>query len=96
MVGNNWDGTATIFDPHTRTRITTIDIVPDLEQRLALINQDRERAKIVSLNRRIAGEGHDRLVDDLFTSPDGRFLFASRPSLGDVVAIELATHNVKW
>ena len=96
LVGNNWDGTATIFDPHTRTPITTIDIVPDLEKRLAVINQDRERAKIVSLNRRVAGEGHDQLVDDLFTSPDGRYLFASRPSLGDVIAIELATRDVKW
>jgi glucose dehydrogenase len=33
----------------------------------------------------------DQLVDDLFLSKDGKRLFASRPSLGDVVAIDLQT-----
>ena len=34
--------------------------------------------------RQLVGEGHDQYVDDGFTSPDGRFLYVSRPSLADV------------
>jgi hypothetical protein len=96
VVGNNWDGTATIFDPHTYTVITTVDIVHDLRTRMDEIGKDRERATIVRLNRRVAGEGNDQLVDDLFLSKDGRRLFASRPSLGDVVAIDLSTRKCVW
>ena len=106
LVGNNWDGTATIFDPHDPPDprdptdkyavITTVDIVPDLEERMREINGDKDRARLVGLNRRIAGEGHDQLVDDLFTSPDGRLLFASRPTLGDVVAIDLESRRIVW
>jgi hypothetical protein len=43
----------------------------------------------MALIRRLAGEGHDQLVDDVFTSRDGRYLYASRPSYRDVVAIDL-------
>jgi DNA-binding beta-propeller fold protein YncE len=96
VVGNNWDGTATIFDPHEYTVITTIDIVPDLRTRIDEINKDRGRATIVGLNRRIAGEGNDQLVDDLFLSKDGTRLFASRPSLGDVVAFDVHTRERLW
>jgi DNA-binding beta-propeller fold protein YncE len=95
-VGNNWDGTATIFDPHTNTVITTVDIVPDLKKRIDEIGGDRDRATIVRLIRSVAGEGHDQLVDDLFLSRDGRRLFVSRPSLGDVVAIDLASREIAW
>ena len=45
-VGNNWDGTATIFDPHEHTVITTVDIVPDLHDRMKTISEDPERARI--------------------------------------------------
>jgi DNA-binding beta-propeller fold protein YncE len=96
LVGDNWDGTATVFDPHTFTRIATIDVVPDLQERFDAINKDRKRARIVRLNRRFAGENHDQLVDDLFTSQDGRILYASRPSLGDVIAIDLEKRTRLW
>ena len=95
-VGNNWDGTATIFDPHTYAVITTVDVVPDLPIRMQAINRDPARARIVRLNRLVAGEGNDQLVDDLFFSNDGQRLFASRPSLGDVVAIDLRSRQVAW
>ena len=95
LVGNNWDGTATILIPHTLSD-HSLDLVPDLEERMAAINKDRDRAAIVRLNRRVAGEGHDQLVDDLFTSPDGRMLYVSRPSLGDVAAFDLETRERKW
>jgi len=96
LVGNNWDGTATIFDPHTFEIIATIDVVPDLKATMAKIEQDPDRARIVRLIRRVVGEGNDQLVDDLFLSKDGRLLFVSRPSLGDVVAIDLETRSIRW
>ena len=42
------------------------------------------------------GEGHDQLADDLFSSADGRFIYASRPSFADVVAIDVQTGKVVW
>jgi DNA-binding beta-propeller fold protein YncE len=46
--------------------------------------------------RQQIGEGHDQLVDDSFTSHDGRLLYVSRPSLADVVAIDIATDRIVW
>ncbi len=42
------------------------------------------------------GEGHDQFVDDAFTSHDGRMLFVSRPSLADVVGIDLGSRAIVW
>jgi DNA-binding beta-propeller fold protein YncE len=98
LVGNNWAGTATVFDPHTFTRITTIDVIPDLDERMAEIGTDRDRKRrpVFLVNRHLAGEDHDQVVDDMFTSADGRRLFVSRPSFGDVVAIDLVTRKILW
>ena len=41
----------------------------------------------------LVGEGHDQFVDDMFSSHDGRVLYVSRPSLADVVAINLRTRR---
>ena len=46
--------------------------------------------------RQEIGEGHDQLVDDMFSSKDGRYLYVSRPSLADVVAIDLQTKQIVW
>jgi DNA-binding beta-propeller fold protein YncE len=35
-------------------------------------------------------------VDDGFTSPDGRYVYFSRPSFADVVAISLKTGRIRW
>lgn len=91
-VGNNWDGTADIVDAHSYEKLMHINIVPDLEQR---------RLEMLSnpyylLVQQVVGEGHDQLVDDMFTSTDGSRLFVSRPSLNDVVAIDLATKKIVW
>jgi len=96
VVGNNWDGTADVFDPRTFERITRIDIVPDRAERMAEINASLKRRAVFHLIRQFIGEGHDQLVDDLFTSHDGRFLYVSRPSFADVVAIDLATRRIAW
>jgi YVTN family beta-propeller protein len=46
--------------------------------------------------RQLIGEGHDQLVDDMFSSPDGRFVYVSRPSFADVVAFDLNTRQIVW
>lgn len=96
VVGNNWDGTADVFDPHSFERITRINIVPDREERMAEINDSFVRRVFFHLIRTVIGEGHDQLVDDMFTSHDGRFLYVSRPSFADVVAIELSSGRIVW
>jgi outer membrane protein assembly factor BamB len=46
--------------------------------------------------RHVPGEGNDQLVDDLFTSHDGRFVYVSRPSFADVVAIDMHSGEIVW
>jgi YVTN family beta-propeller protein len=96
MVGNNWDGTADVVDPKRFRRLERINIVPDLEQRLAEIRSDPAALGYFLAIRQLIGEGHDQFVDDAFTSPDGRFLYVSRPSLADVVAFSLRTKQIVW
>jgi DNA-binding beta-propeller fold protein YncE len=95
-VGNNWDGTADLVDPRRFTRLARINIVPDLAERMAEIQADPVRYGYFLAIRQEIGEGHDQLVDDAFTSLDGRYLYVSRPSLADVVAISLRTHRIVW
>src|SRR3569833_1700783 len=44
----------------------------------------------------VPGEGHDQLVDDMYTTPDGSALVVSRPSFADVDSIDLRTGAVRW
>ncbi len=96
FVGNNWDGTADVVDPLTFRRLDRIDIVPDLEQRKAEIAMDPAKVGYFVAIGQLIGEGNDQLVDDMFSSPDGRFLYVSRPSLSDVVAFDLQTKKIVW
>jgi YVTN family beta-propeller protein len=96
LVGNNWDGTADIIDPERFERIGRLDIIPDREQRLAEIQADPAAYGYFVGIRQLIGEGHDQFVDDMFTSPDGRFVYVSRPSFADVVGIEMATGKIAW
>jgi len=96
MVGNNWDGTADVLDGHTFQRLTRFDVVPDLAERMAEIRTDPARLAYFLAIRQMIGEGHDQFVDDIFTSPDGRYAYVSRPSLADVVAFDLATKKIVW
>jgi len=95
-VGNNWDGTADLVDPRRFKRLARINIVPDLAERMAEIQADPVRYGYFLAIRQEIGEGHDQLVDDAFTSLDGRYLYVSRPSLADVVAISLRTRKIVW
>ncbi|MEM7180733.1 MAG: serine/threonine protein kinase [Spirochaetota bacterium] len=97
VVGNNWDGTADVFDPYTFKRLKRLDIVPDFQERMQEINNaSRVRRFFFRLIRNVIGEGYNQLVDDMFTSKDGRFLYVSRPSFADVVAIDVLSGKIVW
>ncbi|HXG27874.1 MAG TPA: serine/threonine protein kinase [Nevskiales bacterium] len=97
VVGNNWDGTADVFDPKTFQVLKRINIVPDREERLQEIRAAGLKRRIVfQLIRHRIGEGHDQMVDDLFPSKDGRYLYVSRPSFADVVAIDVNSGQIAW
>ncbi|HEV2777022.1 MAG TPA: hypothetical protein VGV90_15620 [Solirubrobacteraceae bacterium] len=96
VVGNNWDGTADVVDPRAHKVLTRLNIVPDLAQRRAEIAGDPVALGFFNANSLLVGEGHVQYVDDAFTSPDGRFLYVSRPSLADVIALDLGTRQVAW
>jgi DNA-binding beta-propeller fold protein YncE len=96
VVSNDWAGTASIVDPATFRVLTTVNVVPDLQQRLAEIDSDPVRLFWFTFIRQGVGGGHDQLADDAYTSHDGRYLYVSRPSLDDVVAIDLTTRQIAW
>ncbi|MFE9997119.1 YncE family protein [Streptomyces avermitilis] len=97
FVGNNWDGTADVIkSTGDLAKIGRINVVPDKEQRLAQINADPIKWIYFMAIRNGVGEGHDQLVDDMYSTPDGRSMVVSRPSFADVVSIDLATGKVNW
>jgi DNA-binding beta-propeller fold protein YncE len=95
-VGNNWDGTADLIDPVKFTRLMRLNIVPDKDERMAEIALNPVDLGYFVAIRQLIGEGHDQFVDDAFTSHDGRFLYVSRPSFKDVVAISFETKKIVW
>ncbi|GIF02713.1 YncE family protein [Actinoplanes siamensis] len=97
FVGNNWEGTADVIDSRGHfAKIGRVDVVPDKAQRLAEIYLNPIKLIYFLGIRSGPGEGHDQLVDDLYSTPDGTALVASRPSFADVVSIDLATGKLKW
>jgi DNA-binding beta-propeller fold protein YncE len=96
VVSNNWAGTADLIDPHTFKRFERINVVPDKAKRIAEIEADPGSKLIFDGIRELVGEGHNQYVDDGFTSKNGRYVYFSRPSFADVVAIDLATKKIAW
>ncbi|MEV4757742.1 YncE family protein [Micromonospora sp. NPDC049559] len=96
LVGNNWDGTADIVDVRTYQRIRRINVIPDREARLAEIYLSPVRLAAFLFIRTQIGEGHDQFVDDMYASADGRLVYVSRPSFGDVVAIDIQSGEIRW
>lgn len=97
VVGSNWDGTAEIFDPETFVVLKRINLVPDREERVREIEEaGLIRRLMYWFVRTVPGEGHDQLVDDLFPSKDGRYLYASRPSFSDAIAIDVNSGEIVW
>ena len=102
FVGNNWDGTADVIhqggttSKPTFTRVARLNIIPDIQERMLEIATDPVRLAYFLAIREAIGEGHDQFVDDMFSSKDGRLLVVSRPSLADVVGIDLNTGAIAW
>lgn len=97
FVGNNWDGTIDVVsDDASLNEIGSVNAVPDLAERKAEIRRDPVKLAYYLAIRQFIGEGHDQYVDDMYTTPDGELLVVSRPSLADVVAIELDTGDIAW
>ena len=96
VVGNNWDGTVDIYDPHTFTRIKKLNAVPDKEERLDEIYSGVIRRIKSTFIREVIGEGNNQMVDDMFPSKDGKYLFISRPSFADAIALDVNTGEIKW
>jgi hypothetical protein len=96
FVANNWDGTADIVDPTTFENLGRFNVIPDLEERLAEIYTDPVRMGYFLAIRQLVGEGHDQWADDMFSSHDGRYVYISRPSLRDVVGMDLKTKQIVW
>ena len=90
-VGNNWAGTATVIDAHTHKVIAKgVNLVPDKAAELQAIRTNPIRLAYYLVIQQGPGEGHDQFVDDMFTTNDGKYLAVSRPSLADVVWIDIA------
>jgi len=96
FVANNWDGTADVVDPQTLKSLERFNVVPDLQERLTEIYTDPVRTGYFLAIRELIGEGHDQFADDMFSSHDGRFVYISRPSLADVVGMDLRTKQIVW
>ncbi len=100
FVGNNWEGTADIvqFDPSAAefTRIARLNIIPDIDTRMAEMLTDPERVAFFLAIRIGIGEGHDQYVDDMYSSNDGTLLVVSRPSLRDVIGMDIASGEIVW
>ena len=96
VVSNNWDGTADFIDTRTFKRVKRLNIIPDEEERVAEIESDPVELGYFLAIQQLVGEGHHQYVDDSFTSPNGRYLYVSRPSFADVVAFDLKTDEIVW
>jgi DNA-binding beta-propeller fold protein YncE len=97
LVGSNWQGTAEVFDPRNFQILKRYDIAPDRAERIAEIEASGwKRRLLYKLIQWRVGEGNDQLVDDLFPSKDGRYIYASRPSFADVVALDALTGKIAW
>ncbi len=97
FVGNNWDGTADVIQSRgSFARIGRVNIIPDKDQRLTEIYLNPVKLAFFLGIRNGPGEGHDQFVDDMYTTPDGGSVVASRPSFADVVSINLMTGRINW
>jgi DNA-binding beta-propeller fold protein YncE len=92
LVGNSVSGSVSFLDGHTFANLGSVNVIPDLAQRLAAMNPI-ERAAYALVRQQ---EGGDRFADDVYLSPDGRTLYVSRGNLDDVVAFDLASRTMRW
>jgi DNA-binding beta-propeller fold protein YncE len=91
-VGNGQGGTVTFIDTATYQNLGSINVVPDLQERLDSMSIV-ERIGYEAVN---AAQGYRKLVDDMAVSPDGTTLYISRGVLSDAVAFDIATKKMLW
>jgi DNA-binding beta-propeller fold protein YncE len=97
FVGNNWEGTADVIaSSGSFAKIGRVNIIPDKDDRLREIYLNPIKLAFFLGIRNGPGEGHDQFVDDMYTTPDGTSVVASRPSFADVVSISLSTGRINW
>lgn len=104
LVGNSVAGTVSFLDAHTFENLGSMNAIPDRDEVLRSININPITAIAYSIVKRgqlihhFEPSGGDRFVDDLFVSPDGTRLYASRSNLGDVAAFDLTRpeHPLLW
>ena len=96
VVSNNWAGTADLVDPRSFRRLARLNVIPDARQRVTEINANATRKQFFDGIRTLIGEGHNQYVDDGFVTRDGRYVYFSRPSFADVVAIDIGTRRLAW
>jgi YVTN family beta-propeller protein len=104
LVGNSVSGTVSFLDGTTFDNLGSVNVIPDLQDRLAEIQADPVRSLAYEIVRSKQVLKHfepangDRFVDDVFVSPDGTKLYVSRSNLGDVAAFDLTTaeHSMLW
>ena len=97
FVGNNWDGTVTVIRPSQDFgKIGVVNMIPDRKQRLLEIHLNPIKLIAYTYIQQTAGEGNDQLVDDMYSTPDGQSIVASRPSFADVVSINIKTGKINW
>jgi DNA-binding beta-propeller fold protein YncE len=94
VVGNSQAGTVSVIDGHTFASLGSINVIPDLAQRMFEI--DINPIWLAGYQTVKSVEGGDRFVDDATVSPDGRTLYVSRGNLDDVAAFDLTTHAELW
>ncbi len=94
FVGNNWDGTADVIYPRMHyKRVARINIIPDIDERMAEIASDPERLGYFLAIRQLVGEGHDQFVDDMYSSnsPDGKQVAVSDSTANIVHLLNVRT-----
>ncbi|MFF1558557.1 YncE family protein [Streptomyces sp. NPDC058279] len=97
FVGNNWEGTADVLaSTGDLAKVGRINVIPDKDERLREIYLDPVKLGFFLGIRATAGEGHDQYVDDMYTTPDGSAVVASRPSFADVVSLDVRTGRINW
>lgn len=97
FVGNNWDGTVTVIQPKGEFKqIGVVNMIPDRKERLREIHLNPIKLIAYTYIQTTAGEGNDQLVDDMYSTPDGQSIVASRPSYADVVSINIKTGKINW
>ncbi|WP_330299260.1 YncE family protein [Streptomyces sp. NBC_00503] len=97
FVGNNWEGTADVLaSTGDLAKVGRVNVIPDKEERLREIYLNPVKLGYFLGIRATAGEGHDQFVDDMYTTPDGSAVVASRPSFADVVSVDVRTGRINW